>query len=368
MSEPWKVANCQGIRVHYQDALDGGGLWMSPWLVDFFDRRSIPKQQRIYEWCAGPAFLAFSLLGKGMCETLCLADINPRAVEACQRTIRDNGLSDRVSVYLSDNLKSIPETEKWDIVVSNPIHFADAYPGDILRYDEGWQTHSEFFADVGKFLKRSGVVLLQENNWGSTVQTFEQMIDDAGLKTIFTDNALPERTDGDHIYLLGAIRKEDRLPQWALGPTPLAPYHVGDRIDFARTGYPERYFTRGWSSPESWGTWTNGEIAELRLQPTKPHGALELVTEARAFVGPSLPAQVVDVMVNGNAVAQLTFESPDAVEKRLRLPLSAVKPEGDIILTFRVPTAKSPAELGMSSDPRQLGIGVISARLQSVAS
>jgi tRNA G37 N-methylase Trm5 len=49
-----------------------------------------------------------SLLGHGLCETLCLADINPQAVEACRRTIEDNRLGARVAVYHSDNLAGIP--------------------------------------------------------------------------------------------------------------------------------------------------------------------------------------------------------------------------------------------------------------------
>ena len=59
----------------------------------------MPKQARVFEWCAGPAFIGFSLLGKGQCETLCLADINPTSVAACRRTLADNGLSGRVTVY-----------------------------------------------------------------------------------------------------------------------------------------------------------------------------------------------------------------------------------------------------------------------------
>jgi hypothetical protein len=53
----------------------------------------------------GARLHCFSLLGHGLAETLCLADINPEAVEACRRTIASNGLGDRAAVYHSDNLK-----------------------------------------------------------------------------------------------------------------------------------------------------------------------------------------------------------------------------------------------------------------------
>src|ERR1700734_2373494 len=54
-------------------------------------------------------------------------------------TVRVNKLSDRVSVYQSDNLKSIPRSEMWNLVVSNPPHFIDQYAGDIRAHDPDWR-------------------------------------------------------------------------------------------------------------------------------------------------------------------------------------------------------------------------------------
>jgi methylase of polypeptide subunit release factors len=80
----------------------------------------MPKQKRAFEWCSGPGFIGFSTLGNGLCETLCLSDVNPAAAASCQHTIDVNKLADRVSVYQSDNLKNIPISEEWNLVVSNP--------------------------------------------------------------------------------------------------------------------------------------------------------------------------------------------------------------------------------------------------------
>jgi isocitrate dehydrogenase len=131
----------------------------------------MPKQRRVFEWCAGPGFIGFSLLAHDLCETLCLADVNPEAVAACRRTLEANRLSDRVSVYQSDNLKDIPASERWDLVVSNPPHFAgdyilgertDEYRGDRRAHDPDWRIHREFFATVAPFLSTGGVIILQE--------------------------------------------------------------------------------------------------------------------------------------------------------------------------------------------------------------
>jgi hypothetical protein len=88
--------------------------------IPFLRSLDMPKQSRVFEWCSGPGFIGFSMLAHGLCETLCLADINDEAVEACQKTIRDNRLEARVAVYESDNLTNIPREEQWDLVVGNP--------------------------------------------------------------------------------------------------------------------------------------------------------------------------------------------------------------------------------------------------------
>jgi Methyltransferase small domain len=133
---PYKQATLAGTRVSYKNHLDGGGRGFGQDFIPLLLHYSLPRQARAFEWCAGPGFIGFSLLAHGLCETLCLADINPEAVQACQCTIADNALSDRASVYCSDNLRNIPPTEQWDLVVSNPPHFIDdsdptrkSYPG-----------------------------------------------------------------------------------------------------------------------------------------------------------------------------------------------------------------------------------------------
>src|SRR5436853_2332334 len=87
----------------------------SPLLRD----RGMPRMQRVFEWCSGPGFIGFSLLARGLAETLCLADVNREAVVACRRTVARNALESLVAVYRSDNLGDIPGSEQWDLVVSN---------------------------------------------------------------------------------------------------------------------------------------------------------------------------------------------------------------------------------------------------------
>lgn len=205
-----------GIEISYRPELDGGGTTFGQDFHPYLAARGMPRQERAYEWCSGPGFIGFSLLGKGSCKTLCLADINPRAVASCRKTVAVNHLEDRVSVYQSNNLRNIPDDERWNLVVSNPPHFIDqAHEGQLLAHDPQWRIHREFFQTVARFLAKDGVIVLQENNAGSTVASFSGMIADAGLKIVFADGDSTELTRDSIFYYVGVMRSEDTPPAWA---------------------------------------------------------------------------------------------------------------------------------------------------------
>ena len=202
-----------GIDISYRSELDGGGTEFGQQFIPFLKSRGMPKQQRTFEWCSGPGFIGFSMLGHGLCETLCLSDINPAAISSCGNTVRVNKLSDRVSVYQSDNLKSIPSSEMWNLIVSNPPHFVDRYEGDIRAHDPDWQIHKNFFGMVSDHLAEEGVIVLQENNRGSTVETFGSMIEQSGHEIFFTHGDYPTLTEESSFYFIG-IGRRGRRPAW----------------------------------------------------------------------------------------------------------------------------------------------------------
>jgi methylase of polypeptide subunit release factors len=217
-ARPSARVNLAGIDIRYRKELDGGGADFGQDFISFLRNQGMPKQKRIFEWCAGPGFIGFSLLGHGMCETLCLADINAAAVDSCIKTASLNRLSDRVSVYQSDNLRSIPHSEKWDLVVSNPPHFIDQYIGDIRAHDPGWRIHKDFFATISSYLADDAVIVLQENNRGSTVETFRPMIENNGFQIAFTSGDHPALTDKSSFYFIGIVRGDS--PAWVMTQQP----------------------------------------------------------------------------------------------------------------------------------------------------
>lgn len=212
---PYREAAYADVRVSYKRHLDGGGSTFGQDFLPLLRKRGMPKAARAFEWCAGPGFIGFSLLANGLCDTLCLADVNPEAVAACRRTVVRNRLESKVAIYQSDNLAGIPAGEQWDLVVSNPPHFIDSGIGQLRYHDPDWRVHRGFFAGVARHLKAGGVVVLQENNAGSTPATFDTMIADAGLRLVFVQDASDTRTAQSHMFYLGIMRAGDSVPAWA---------------------------------------------------------------------------------------------------------------------------------------------------------
>ncbi|MBU1995921.1 MAG: methyltransferase, partial [Candidatus Omnitrophica bacterium] len=127
-------------------------------------------------------------------DKLTLADINPDAVECVKMTIEKNGLQDKVKCYLSDCLDSIPETEKWDLVVSNPPHWPSnekQYKENIRGYDPDLIIHKKFYRDIKKFLKPDGSLIIQELGDATSLDTFKDMIESNGLKIVEEFKAKP---------------------------------------------------------------------------------------------------------------------------------------------------------------------------------
>lgn len=174
----------KNIRVSFHPYLEGGGRNFGQEYIRVV-KEKFGKVGHVFEYCAGPGFIGFSLLAHGLCDRLTVADINPDAVECCKMTVRNNRLEDKVSVYLSDCLNSIPGTEQWDLIVSNPPHWPSdfqKYQENIRNFDPHLIVHKNFYRDIHKHLKPNGSVLFQECEPATSVKDFEKMILDGGLK------------------------------------------------------------------------------------------------------------------------------------------------------------------------------------------
>jgi len=129
--------------------------------------------------------------------------------------------------------------------------------------------------------------------------------------------------------------------------------------------YRNRQLADGWSTPESWGTWTDGQQAkiEMRLVPQ----ARSIVLDALAFVQPQHPAQRVIVNLNGEQV--LSTSLTQLLGNRLEVPISSALSQSlarddRLTIELQLPDAISPRQLGINDDSRVMGLGLKSLTVQ----
>lgn len=163
----------KGLKVFYYPNLDGAGTTLARPFVKFIkdNLSSQIKLNKIFEWCSGPSFIGFALLAEGICKKLCLADINPFAIQCIKKTVIENNLKDCVSYYVSDNFKSIPKMERFDMVVANPPNYFAINPkhylwhifkNDLRPNDSEWRIHRAFYENVSRYLNPKALLFISE--------------------------------------------------------------------------------------------------------------------------------------------------------------------------------------------------------------
>jgi methylase of polypeptide subunit release factors len=175
------------FRVYYNSDQDGGGTWFGQEYVSVIQQRYHRQFGTCLEWCSGPGFIGFALLAHGVCDQLCLMDKHAPAAEAVTATSRANLCGDKVSFHCCDRIQDLQHSSKFNLIVANPPHYLEC-PGDDnyrrIAVDTGWQTHREFYANIGRHMHQDSIILLQENQAGSLdgPAEFRDMIDRAGLQ------------------------------------------------------------------------------------------------------------------------------------------------------------------------------------------
>ena len=170
---------------------DGGGAEFGQEYIDIV-RQRYGSQAKVYEFCSGPSFIGFSLYGAGLIrKKLVLSDIHSPLKDSIKKTLEVNKINIDVTFYNIDRVSQVKEKD-IDLVIANPPHFSsvisvkEAYPNKKnintrLIIDQDWLIHREFYENIGNKLSENGVILIQENKFGSSVEDFREMIECSGL-------------------------------------------------------------------------------------------------------------------------------------------------------------------------------------------
>jgi len=131
-------------------------------------------------------------------------------------------------------------------------------------------------------------------------------------------------------------------------------------IRFSQGGNSNKFMTSGWSQAEKDFTWTNGKIASLVFPIKESEQNLILKVKLHPFIVPGkLDHQEVNVIINDKPTDQWVFSEGGQQEKTILIPKDLLS-QGRLNIVFETPDAKSPKELGISEDTRELAIAIYS--------
>ena len=134
---------------------------------------------------------------------------------------------------------------------------------------------------------------------------------------------------------------------------------LGEWIDFADVRVVDQYGGPGWSATGVDGTWTDGAEARVVLPVDVPSGVGVTVTfEGIPFCVGVSPHRRIDVRVNDHVVARLDFDGAAFVPGPIQVSVAGdvLRPGEPLELGFVVRRPVVPATLGLSSDPRRVGL------------
>jgi hypothetical protein len=123
------------------------------------------------------------------------------------------------------------------------------------------------------------------------------------------------------------------------------------------------YLLSGWSTPESWGTWSDSSSTMMFL-PIKAKEVESIIVEFNVLISPSHLSQRVEILMNGIRVSSMTIrESPATVE--VEVPDAAkLDSSSGIKIEFLLPDAARPKDVGLGDDGRTLALGLLAITLR----
>jgi len=188
---------CQGIKIKYHPSMEGGGIYRSPMFIEVL---SLIAPNRIFnhclEWCSGPGFIGFSLLGKGLCKQLDLADIWQPSLTAAKAVKAPCN----VDTWHIRNLCDIQPPRMYDLIVANPPW----WPGNLLQNqhnrlgaDPELTILKKFLKDAKNYLTHDGIIVLIEGQTYTGPKDISNALVDTGLEL----TQVLERSDQWHWFV-----------------------------------------------------------------------------------------------------------------------------------------------------------------------
>ncbi len=141
----------------------------------------------------------------------------------------------------------------------------------------------------------------------------------------------------------------------------LASFGCNQKLSFsADSPSAGSFIGKGLGAPETWGRWSDNKVVSIKVKFDVANCAeSQLTLLLRAFVTDQNPVQTATIVLNGETLGVIEIgvdeENPQRID--LDIPFDLIDSEVTSEIEFYIDDPKSPAELGVSTDKRQLGFG-----------
>ena len=140
----------------------------------------------------------------------------------------------------------------------------------------------------------------------------------------------------------------------------------GSVVGFGRDEAGVPLLGPGWSTPEGWGTWSIARTAQIVLPPLPGGHRWQLHIDGTPFLeGLAAGASRRMTIEAGDHKIDLAFVE-GRIPPALSIEVGAEEAGRGVTLAFTFADAASPASLGISEDPRTLGLAVRSLRAEVI--
>jgi hypothetical protein len=134
--------------------------------------------------------------------------------------------------------------------------------------------------------------------------------------------------------------------------------NIGERVSVAQLGVANRYLTSGWSAPEAWGAWSEGDTATILL-PLPAARANTILIEAKPLISPTHQKQGVELTINGIPAGKFTLTGNSGGGYEVKVPYAAKEKGGFLKVELHFPDAARPKDIGLGDDSRKLALGLV---------
>ncbi|BBB60831.1 hypothetical protein UNDKW_2558 [Undibacterium sp. KW1] len=127
-------------------------------------------------------------------------DINPAAIKSAKHNAKLHGF-DKLMRVKKSNLFQALEGEQFDVITAN-LPFRNKPAHDVVassQWDTDFKTNTQFFAEVGKYLKPEGRIYFSQSNFGATDE-IKALAKAAGLTVRTLASAAADKAETKKFY------------------------------------------------------------------------------------------------------------------------------------------------------------------------